>query len=108
MPIPANGNLEFINAVDISRYPEISHTNPIFYDLDGYQKDFLIILKENGVNIVRLRICVNPLDEYSGFKEVRQFSQTLKDDGFKIWQPFIIPIPGQTQNIKKLHYNGKE
>ncbi|WP_339917176.1 glycoside hydrolase family 53 protein [Yeosuana marina] len=77
--------LEFISAIDISRYPEISNSNPIFYDFDGNQKDFLNIIKENGVNTIRLKLWVNPSDEPSGFNEVKQFSQTLKTQGFKIW-----------------------
>lgn len=76
---------EFISAVDISRYPEISNTNPIFYGLDESQKDFLQILKENGVNTIRLRLWVNPIDEHSGFNEVKEFSNRLKDAGFKTW-----------------------
>ncbi|WP_291976040.1 hypothetical protein [Lutibacter sp.] len=40
MPILDNGNSKFISAVDISRYPEISNSNPIFYDLNGNQNDF--------------------------------------------------------------------
>tara|TARA_B110000503_G_scaffold109558_1_gene163951 strand:- start:13550 stop:14629 length:1080 start_codon:yes stop_codon:yes gene_type:complete len=83
--IPENGNLNFISAVDISRYPEISNSNPIFYDNNGNQNDFLNILKENGVNTVRLRLWVNPINEHSGFNEVKQFSQTLKNNGFKTW-----------------------
>lgn len=83
--IPNNVNLDFITAVDISSYPEISITNPIFYDLNGSEKDFLKILKENGINTVRLRLWVNPINEHSGFNEVKQFSQTLKANGFKTW-----------------------
>ena len=79
------GNQEFINAVDISRYPEISNSNPTFFDLEGNQNDFLTILKDNGVNTVRLRLWVNPSDEHSGFEEVKQLSQTLKNNGFKVW-----------------------
>lgn len=79
------GNKEFITAVDISRYPEISGSNPTFYDLEGNQNDFLSILKENGINTVRLRLWVHPGNENSGFEEVKQFSQTLKNMGFKIW-----------------------
>ena len=76
---------EFINAVDISSYPEISNSNPTFFDLEGNQNDFLTILKDNGINTVRLRLWINPSDEYSGFEEVKQFSQTLKNNGFKVW-----------------------
>lgn len=79
------GNNEFISAVDISRYPEISGTNPIFYGLDGTQNDFLNILKDNGVNTIRLRLWVHPINIHSGFNEVKQFSQVLKNKGFKIW-----------------------
>ncbi len=82
-PVPQDS--QFITAVDISRYPEISKTNPIFYDTEGNQKDFLTILKENGVNTIRLRLWVNPANEHSGFNEVKQFAQTLKNYGFAIW-----------------------
>ena len=82
---PENGDSEFIFAVDISRYPEISNLNPKFYDLNGNQKDFLTILKENGINTVRLRLWVNPLNEHSGFNEVKQFTQILKNNRFKTW-----------------------
>jgi arabinogalactan endo-1,4-beta-galactosidase len=84
-PIPENGNLKFISAVDVSTYPEISNSNPVFYDANGNQKDVLDLLKENGVNTVRLRLWVNPINEHSGFNEVKQFSQTLKTNGFKTW-----------------------
>jgi arabinogalactan endo-1,4-beta-galactosidase len=76
---------DFISAVDISSYPEISGTSALFYDLHGSQKDFLSILKESGINTVRLRLWVNPAHEHSGFEEVKQFSQTLKAQGFKVW-----------------------
>ena len=84
-PIPETENSTFISAVDISSYPEISNSNPTFYDLEGNQNDFLTILKDNGINTVRLRIWVNPSSENSGFNEVKQFSQTLKTYGFKTW-----------------------
>jgi arabinogalactan endo-1,4-beta-galactosidase len=79
------GNTLTISAVDISGYPEISGHNPVFYDLSGQQKSFLNILKENGVNTIRLRLWVNPSNEHSGFDEVKKFSQTLKTEGFKTW-----------------------
>lgn len=78
-------NTEFISAVDISTYPEISGFDPVFYDLNGEPQKFLSILKENGVNTIRLRLWVNPKNNHSGLSEVRQFSKTLRDKGFKIW-----------------------
>lgn len=83
--IPIKKEIPFISAVDISRYPEILNTQPTFYDLNGKPKDFLSILKENGVNAIRLRLWVNPTNGHSGFNEVKQFAQKLKKQGFKIW-----------------------
>ena len=82
---PDNGNINFISAADISSYPEISISNPVFYDLNGKPKDFLLILKENGINTIRLRLWVNPVNEHCGFYEVKRFTRTLKSYGFKIW-----------------------
>ncbi len=76
---------DWISAVDISSYPEISNSHAVFYDLNGNQKEFLSILKENGVNTIRLRLWVNPTTIHSGFNEVKQFSTTLKSQGFKVW-----------------------
>lgn len=76
---------EYIHAVDISSYPEISVSNPIFYDLHGNAGSFLSILKENAVNTIRLRLWVNPAHGHSGFDQVKQFSEQLKSMGFKIW-----------------------
>ena len=76
---------DFISAVDISQYPAISGTNPRFKDLNGNQKEFLAILKENGINTIRLKLWVNPSNQQSGINEVKQFAQTLKSNGFKTW-----------------------
>ena len=81
----ANGNGFFVSAVDISSYSEILLSNPTFYDLEQGRKDFLLILKENGVNTIRLKLWVNPSSSHSGFNEVEEFTQSLKDKGFKIW-----------------------
>ena len=77
--------LDFISAVDISSFPEISNTQPAFYDLKGNQSDFLTLLKSQGVNTIRLRLWVNPKNEHSSFLEVKRFSQILKSKGFQIW-----------------------
>lgn len=82
---PQGVDEEFISAVDISSYPEISNSSPVFYDLDGNPADFLEILRVNGINTVRLRLWVNPSDGHSGFDEVKQFCQTLRTKGFRIW-----------------------
>ncbi|MDT2749923.1 glycosyl hydrolase 53 family protein [Streptococcus parauberis] len=53
---------DFINGVDISILDEMEQSGAV-YKINGRQKDPLAILKENGVNYVRLRLWVNPYDE---------------------------------------------
>ena len=42
---PENENKEFISAVDISQFPEISSTNPTFKDVNGNQKELIDFYK---------------------------------------------------------------
>lgn len=75
----------FLYAADISAYPEISLSNPVFLDASGNQQDLLKILKYSGVNTIRLKLWVDPVNEHAGFEEVKSFSETLKSVGFKTW-----------------------
>ena len=76
---------DFISAVDISSFPKIQSTNPIFFDEYGHPADFLSLLKSNGVNTIRLRLWVNPSDQYYGIEAVKSFSDQLKSMGFDIY-----------------------
>lgn len=75
----------FLYAADISAYPEISLSNPVFLNASGNQQDFLGILKYSGVNTIRLKLWVDPVNEHAGFEEVKSFSEILKNQGFKTW-----------------------
>ncbi|QIA09296.1 glycoside hydrolase family 53 protein [Draconibacterium halophilum] len=76
---------ELIAAMDLSQLPEIELTNPTFYNHNNNTKDFLDIIKANGVNTVRLRLWVDPGNEHSAFNEVKTFAKQLKSKGFDIW-----------------------
>ena len=80
-----DNSLEKVSAVDISYYPQISNLNHVFYNAQGEEIGFLNSLLINGVNTIRLRLWVNPVDNASSFSEVKEFSQQLKLLGFKIW-----------------------
>ena len=76
---------DFINAVDISTFPQIELNNPTFKDSFGNTVPFLDILKSKKINTIRLRLWVNPFDEHSSFDEVKSFSDSLKSMGFNIY-----------------------
>lgn len=75
----------FIRAVDISGFPEIESSNPVFRNSNDQEEGFLKILKNAGVNTIRLRLWVNPESGHSGLFEVTAFSHRLREMGFKIW-----------------------
>ncbi|NIY47060.1 glycoside hydrolase family 53 protein [Cedecea colo] len=54
---------DFIKGVDISTLLDVEKHGGKFYDANNQQKDALVILKENGVNYVRLRLWVDPKDK---------------------------------------------
>ncbi|ELY2621636.1 arabinogalactan endo-beta-1,4-galactanase [Cronobacter malonaticus] len=61
-PKPLNLPADFIKGADISTLPELERQGAKFYDADHKQQDALTILRENGVNYVRLRLWVDPKD----------------------------------------------
>ncbi|QGK77182.1 cellulase family glycosylhydrolase [Flavobacterium sp. SLB02] len=53
----------FSNGADVGWLPQMEATGYKFYDADGSQKDCLQLLKDRGINTIRLRVWVNPNDD---------------------------------------------
>ena len=83
--IPDGGSVDVVKAVDISSYPQIALSSATYLNDSGEVEPLLNILKEEGINTIRLRLWVNPSDGHSGFQEVLAFSNELRAQGFKIW-----------------------
>lgn len=73
-----------LRGMDISFLPEMESLNTKFYDSTGVEKPFLNIIKESGVNLVRIRLWNNPMNGHSGINEVVTLSNRCKQMGFKI------------------------
>ncbi|MBQ1614433.1 MAG: glycosyl hydrolase 53 family protein, partial [Selenomonas sp.] len=58
-PIP-NLSDNFIKGADVSMLPEMESLGAKFYDTDGTQMDELQIMKNHGINWIRLRIWNDP------------------------------------------------
>ena len=82
-PNPESGF--FICGADLSALPQIKSTHAVFYNLSGQKEDFLTILKNNGVNTIRLRLWNHPVTEHSSFSEVKTFSAKIHSLGLKVW-----------------------
>lgn len=56
----AQAPFSFANGADVSWLPQMEANAYIFYDTDGTQKECLQLLKDRGINTIRLRVWVNP------------------------------------------------
>ncbi|MDQ6470041.1 glycosyl hydrolase 53 family protein [Flavobacterium sp. LHD-80] len=50
----------FAKGADVGWLPQMEATGYKFYDTDGKEKDCLQLLKDRGINTIRLRVWVNP------------------------------------------------
>ncbi|MFD1316718.1 glycoside hydrolase family 53 protein [Namhaeicola litoreus] len=70
---------------DLSAYPQIASRNLNFLNHNSDVEDFLSILKKSGVNIIRLKLWVNPTDRVASLSEVEDFSTHIRSKGYQIW-----------------------
>ncbi len=56
-------NKPFAKGADVGWLPQMEATGYKFYDSDGKEKDCLQLLKDRGMNSIRLRVWVNPNDD---------------------------------------------
>lgn len=54
---------DFILGMDVSSVLALEAAGVKFYDHEGIEKDLFVILKENGINYIRVRVWNNPFDD---------------------------------------------
>ena len=83
---------QFVKGADIGWLQQMEATGYNFYDSTGTRKDCMQILKEHGINTVRLRVWVNPSsDKINGHcskKEVAAMALRAKNMGMRIMIDF--------------------
>lgn len=62
-PTPTPTISAFAKGADVGWLPQMEATGYKFYDMDGKQKDCLQLLKDRGINTIRLRVWVNPSND---------------------------------------------
>ncbi|RAR74253.1 glycoside hydrolase family 53 protein [Flavobacterium aciduliphilum] len=60
LPTPSPTPTSFAKGADIGWLSQMEATGYYFYDTDGTQKTCLQLLKDRGINTIRLRVWVNP------------------------------------------------
>jgi arabinogalactan endo-1,4-beta-galactosidase len=80
-----NSSTDFIRGADLSALPQVEVSKNTFYNLDNQQQDFLTILKNAGLNTVRLKLWKNPATNNASLSEVKTFANKLKAMDLKVW-----------------------
>jgi len=85
-------NAQFVKGADVGWLSQMDATGYKFYDSTGVQKDCLQILKDHGINTVRLRVWVNPSNDktngHCSKKEVATMAIRAKNMGMRIMIDF--------------------
>ena len=77
-----------IRGADISSLKKAEDLGAVYRDEQGAPADALHILKEHGVNYVRLKVWVNPADGYNTCDRVLHMARRIKDQGLKLLVDF--------------------
>ncbi len=86
-PAHAASSLTMLGA-DVSSLQRAEDLGAKYYYANGKAGDPLQILKDNGVNYIRLRIWVNPKDGYNNETKVLAFAKSVKAKGLKLMVDF--------------------
>lgn len=85
--------MEFIKGMDISGLPEMLDLGAKFYDKHGKERNIFELIKENGVNSIRLRIWNEPenVPESGGYSDLQhtiEIAKQAKEYGMSIFLDF--------------------
>ncbi|WP_179010056.1 glycoside hydrolase family 53 protein [Winogradskyella forsetii] len=79
----------FYYGADLSYANEMEDCGALYKDLDGTTKDVYQIFKDEGANLVRVRLWHNPdWTNYSNFNDVKETIQRAKSKGLKVLLDF--------------------
>ncbi|MCK9205103.1 MAG: arabinogalactan endo-1,4-beta-galactosidase, partial [Bacteroidales bacterium] len=79
---------QFVKGADVGWLSQMEATGYKFYDSAGTEKNCLQILKDKGINTIRLRVWVNPssdrINGHCSKKEVAVMAKRVKEMGMRL------------------------
>ncbi|TFZ64577.1 arabinogalactan endo-1,4-beta-galactosidase [Hymenobacter sp. UV11] len=89
---PAASAQTFAKGADVGWLQQMEATGYVFYNEQGQAQDCLAILKDQGINAIRLRVFVNPSDDkasgHCSPPEVVAMAKRATDQGFRVMIDF--------------------
>ena len=87
-PDPDPGAASFAKGADVSWVTQMEQEGCRFYKADGSQSECMALLKDLGINAIRLRVWVNPKDGWCGKDDVVAKARRAKDLGLRVMIDF--------------------
>jgi arabinogalactan endo-1,4-beta-galactosidase len=88
VPVPPNKPIaidtNFIKGADISWVTEMESKDIKFYNKNGVQTECFALMKEIGMNTIRIRVWVNPSNKWNGIEDVIAKCLRAKKLGLKL------------------------
>lgn len=79
---------DFAYGADVSWLSQMESSGRVFLDSTGNARDLLDILKQYGVNSIRLRVWVNPADGWSGKSDLLKLAKRAHAKGLRLMVDF--------------------
>ena len=76
---------EVMAGVDLSFFSQMEDAGVVYMNEAGNARDLLELLKERGVEVVRLRLWHSPEGDYSSLEDVEAMADRLRDQEIKVW-----------------------
>lgn len=83
-PSPPPTNTGFAKGADVSWVTEMEAAGKKFYNSSGTEQDLFLILKNLGMNMIRLRVWVNPANGWNNKADVVAKAIRAKNQGMRI------------------------
>ena len=68
--VPTQSDTTFIKGADISWVTEMESKGIQFYNKNGVATECFALMKEIGMNAIRIRVWVNPANKWNGIEDV--------------------------------------
>jgi len=81
---PPDAAAQFANGADVSWLPQMEAAGYVFKDHAGIKMNCLDVLKEEGINAIRIRAWVNPAGGYCDTKYVASLAHEADSMGFSV------------------------
>lgn len=99
----------FYKGADISWTTQLEAEGHRFYNTQGEERECTALMKELGLNAIRLRVWVNPEDKWSNKEDMLRLAKRVKENGMElmvdfhysdVWaDPAHQTIPREWQNL---------